>query len=77
MLVVCVAAHPDDIEIVTSGSLYKADIGKHPIMWLVVTDGGADPDEYNYESNASQGWIADPSIRRIWLKRDAEALLRA
>jgi LmbE family N-acetylglucosaminyl deacetylase len=77
-LVVCVAAHPDDIEIVTSGSLYKDDVGKHPMLWLVVTDGGADLDEYNYESNASQGWIAqDGQFDVAWEAPDGANLTRA
>jgi outer membrane protein assembly factor BamB len=77
-LVVCVAAHPDDIEIVTSGSLYKDDIGNHPIIWLVVTDGGADLDEYNYESNASQGWIAqDGQFNVSWEAPDGSSITRS
>ena len=77
-LVVCVAAHPEDIEIGTIGSLYKDDIGKHPIMWLVVTDGGADLDEYNYESNASQGWIAqDGQFRVTWEAPDGSNITRS
>jgi LmbE family N-acetylglucosaminyl deacetylase len=76
-LVVCVATHPEDIEIVTSGSLYKDDIGKHPIMWIIVTDGGADIDEYNYESNASQGWIAqDGQFNVTWEAPDGSYITR-
>lgn len=76
-LVVCVAAHPEDIEIATSGSLYKDDVGKHPIMWIVVTDGGADLDEYNYESNASQGWIAqDGQFDVTWEAPDGSNITR-
>jgi hypothetical protein len=77
-LVVCVAAHPEDIEIVTSGSLYKDDIGKQPIMWLVVTDGGSDLDEYNYESNVSQGWIAkDGQFDVTWEAPDGSNITRS
>jgi len=77
-LVVCVAAHPDDIEIATSGSLYKDAIGKHPMLWLVVTDGGADPDEYNYENNASRGWIAQDGQSDVtWEAPDGTNLTRS
>jgi parallel beta-helix repeat protein len=77
-LVVCVGAHPEDIDIGMSGALYKDDIGKHPIMWLVVTDGGADLDEYNYESNASQGWIAqDGQFNVTWEAPDGTNITRA
>ena len=55
-LVVYVGAHPDDIDIGMSGSLFKHDVGKHPILWIVATDGGADIDEYNYE--VGQGWVS-------------------
>ena len=57
-LVVYVGAHPDDIDIGMSGSLYKHDRGINPILWIVVTDGGADKDEYAYDSDASRNWVA-------------------
>jgi LmbE family N-acetylglucosaminyl deacetylase len=50
-LAVYIGAHPDDIDVGMSGSLYKFDLGKHPIMWVVVTDGGTDADEYNFDSS--------------------------
>ena len=76
-LVVCVGAHPDDIEIAISGSLYKNEIGKHPILWLVVTDGGADVDEYQYESNASRNWLAkDGQFTIVWKAPDGSNVTR-
>ena len=56
-LVVYIGAHPDDIDIGMSGSLYKHDVGIHPILWIVVTDGGADDTEYAYET--ARNWIAE------------------
>lgn len=56
-LVVYVAAHPDDIEIGMAGSLYKHDVGVHPILWIVLTDGGADSEEYLYDLD--RGWIQE------------------
>ena len=77
-LVVCVATHPDDIEIAASGSLFKSEIGAHPILWLVVTDGGADFDEYNYESNSGQGWIAqDGQFDVAWEAPDGSNITRS
>lgn len=64
-LTVYIGAHPDDIEIGMSGSLYKFDLGKHPIMWVVVTDGGADADEYNFDSRH-----CDPGSLQPWVKKD-------
>ena len=40
MLVVYIGAHPDDIDIGMSGSLFKFDVNNHPILWIVATDGG-------------------------------------
>ncbi len=62
-LAVYIGAHPDDIDIGMSGSLYEFDLGKHPLMWIVVTDGGADEVEYVYDS------AEDPGSGRPWLKR--------
>lgn len=76
-LVVCVGAHPEDIDIGISGSLYKHDIGKHPILWLVVTDGGADLDEYQYESNSSRNWLAkDGQVAIAWKAPDGSNVTR-
>jgi len=47
-------------------------------MWVVVTDGGADLDEYNYESNASQGWIAqDGQFNVTWEAPDGSNITRS
>ena len=48
-LVVYIGAHPDDIDIGMSGSLFKNDVDRHPILWIVVTDGGSDSKEYFFE----------------------------
>lgn len=67
-LVVYVGAHPDDIDIGMSGSLYKYDVNKHPIIWIVVTDGGADLGEYNFESNTTRAWInRDGTNSKDWV----------
>ncbi|BBL67877.1 PIG-L family deacetylase [Methanoculleus chikugoensis] len=58
-LAVYVGAHPDDIDIGMSGSLYKYDLNRHPILWIVVTDGGADRREYGLESDAARAWVKD------------------
>jgi hypothetical protein len=76
-LVVCVAAHPDDLEIGAFGALCKNEIGTHPVLWLVVTDGGADHDEYIYESNASRGWVAqDGQFNVTWEAPDGINITR-
>ncbi|MGV8174369.1 MAG: hypothetical protein ACP5OU_01555 [Methanothrix sp.] len=64
-LAVYIGAHPDDIDVGMSGSLYKFDLGKHPIMWVVVTDGGADADEYDFDSVHF-----DPGSLEPWVKKD-------
>jgi hypothetical protein len=56
-LVVYIGAHPDDIDLGMSGSLYKFDYGVHPIMWIVATEGGADSGEWQYDYN--HGWVAN------------------
>ena len=61
-LAVYIGAHPDDIDVGMSGSLLKSKLGRHPLMWIVVTDGGADEVEYAYES------ARDPKSGRPWLK---------
>ncbi len=77
-LVVCIGAHTDDIDIAISGTLYKNDIGKHPILWLIVTDGGADIDEYQYESNSSRNWIVnDGQFVIAWKAPDGSNVIRA
>src|SRR4030065_1557243 len=77
-LVVCISAHPDDIDIAISGTLYKNDLGKHPILWIVVADGGADIDEYQYESNSSRNWIvADGKYVTAWKAPDGSNVIRA
>jgi len=70
-LVVYVGAHPDDIDIGMSGSLYKYDVNNHPILWIVVTDGGADEAEYNYESAAGKSWVAQDAVyNKEWIAPD-------
>ncbi len=64
-LAIYIGAHPDDIDVGMSGSLYKYDLGNHPIMWVVVTDGGADADEYNFDSSHY-----DPGYLEPWVKKD-------
>jgi hypothetical protein len=77
-LVVCIGAHTDDIDIAISGTLYKSDIGKHPMLWIVVTDAGADIDEYQYESNSSRNWIAQDGLSVIaWKAPDGSKVIRA
>ena len=74
-LVVYIGAHPDDIDIGMSGSLYKYDVGIHPILWIVVTDGGADDDEYAYET--TNGWIAeDAQYDYVWIAPDGNEIHR-
>lgn len=76
-LVVCIGAHTDDIDIGISGTLYKNDIGKHPILWIVVTDAGADIDEYQYESNSSRNWVAqDDLFVTAWKAPDGSNVIR-
>ena len=76
-LIVCIGAHSDDIDIAISGALYKNDIGKHPILWIVVTDAGADIDEYQYESNSSRNWIAqDGLFVTAWKAPDGSNVIR-
>jgi hypothetical protein len=76
-LIVCIGAHPDDIDIAISGTLYKNDLGKHPILWIVVADGGADIDEYQYESNSSRNWITqDGKFVIAWKAPDGSNVIR-
>lgn len=74
-LAVYVGAHPDDIDIGISGSLYKHDLGRHPILWVVVTDGGADSLEYEREANC--GRIApDAQYDVPWVTPDNATIFR-
>jgi len=76
-LVVYIGAHPDDIDIGMSGSLFKYDVGKHPILWIVVTDGGADSGEYEYETNASRNWLVKDSQNNVsWKVPDGNTVNR-
>ena len=76
-LVVCIGAHPDDLDIAISGALYKNDVEKHPILWIIVTDGGADIDEYQYESNSSRNWFtADGLFVTPWKAPDGSNVIR-
>jgi hypothetical protein len=76
-LVVCIGAHTDDIDIAISGTLYKNDLGKHPILWLVVTDGAADIDEYQYETNSSRNWLTeDGKFVTAWKSPDGSNVIR-
>ena len=77
-LVVYVGAHPDDIDIGMSGSLYKHDVGKHPILWIVVTDGGADKGEYEYETADSRNWISEDEQTNLdWKTPDGGTVKRS
>ena len=76
-LVVYIGAHPDDIDIGMSGSLYKHDVNKHPILWIVVTDGGADDLEYYYESNPERGWVEQDALDNAeWTAPSGEKFYR-
>lgn len=77
-LVVCIGAHPDDIDIAISGTLYKDDLGKNPILWIVVTDGAADIDEYYYETDSSRNWLfPDGKFASAWASPDGSDAIRA
>lgn len=73
-LVVYIGAHPDDIDIGMSGSIYKFDVGIHPIMWVVVTDGGADTSEHKYDSDRE--WIKKDLNPKNWKAPDGSELTR-
>lgn len=75
VLVVCVGAHPDDIEVGVTGTLLKHYVGKNPIAWIVVTDGGADEKEYDYDS--SRNWVAKDAVNGTeWVAPDGETFTR-
>ena len=77
-LVVYIGAHPDDIDIGMSGSLYKHDVGIHPILWIVVTDGGADQEEYNYETADPKNWISEDGQTNLdWKTPDGGTVKRS
>jgi LmbE family N-acetylglucosaminyl deacetylase len=76
-LVVYIGAHPDDIDIGMSGSVYKFDVDKHPIMWVVVTDGGADRSEHAYDSDSERGWVKKDLNSKNWVAPDGSVILRA
>lgn len=74
-LAVYIGAHPDDIDIGMSGSLYKHDVGRHPILWIVVSDGGASSIEYAYE--IEKGWIAEDAQYDVeWKAPDGQIINR-
>ena len=80
-LAVYIGAHPDDIDIGMSGSLYSFDLGRHPLMWIVVTDGGSDEVEYAYESAKDQKsgrpWLKINDLKSIsWKAPDGSELAR-
>jgi hypothetical protein len=86
-LSVYVGAHPDDIDIGMSGTLFKNDAGIHPVLWIVTADGGADNLEYRYESSPLRTgtdvwgvWVTDPvSFRHLnypWKDPDGTAFTR-
>jgi len=83
-LAVYIGSHPDDIDVSMSGSLYKFDLGKHPIMWVVVTDGGADVDEYNfdsshYNSGSSKAWVKKGDLKHnvAWSSPQGNKIIRS
>lgn len=71
-LAVYIGAHPDDIDMGMSGSLFKyicrnRNLRNHPILWVVVTDGGGDSDEYKHETNILRRWVAaDGKKNLVW-----------
>jgi hypothetical protein len=75
--VVYVGAHPDDIDLGMSGSLFKFDVGKHPILWIVATDGGADSGEWQYDLN--HGWVSDDGKYDYywWKYPDSNSFIRS
>jgi len=76
-LAVYVGAHPDDIDIGMSGSLYKHDLNRHPILWIVVTDGGADWREYGLESEAARAWVKeDGTDSKNWVAPNGQIFNR-
>jgi len=76
-LVVYIGAHPDDIDIGMSGSLYKDNVNNHPILWIVVTDGGADEGEYYFDSDPVRGWIEQDGLYDVeWVAPDGSKFNR-
>lgn len=76
-LAVYVGTHPDDIDIGMSGSLYKHDFNRHPILWIVVTDGGADKHEYSLESAAARAWIKEDGVNsKNWVAPNGQIFNR-
>lgn len=73
-LSVYIGAHPDDIDIGMSGSLYKNDLNKHPILWIVATDGGADKEEYNYDT--FNGWVKQDAVCALWAAPNGDSVTR-
>ena len=79
-LAVYIGAHPDDIDIGMSGSIYKFDVNRHPIMWVVVTDGGADSLEYDHDSTSYDNgnpWIEPNQDSNIWTTPNGNIINRA
>jgi len=74
-LVVYIGAHPDDIDIGMSGSLYKYDAQIHPILWIVATDGGGDDGEYTFES--SRKWLTADGFYNFSVPYNTPATLSA
>ena len=80
-LAVYIGAHPDDIDMGMSGCLYRFDLGRHPLMWIVVTDGGADEVEYIFDSaeDAKSGrpWLKSNDLKSVrWSAPDGGELTR-
>ncbi len=48
-LAVYIAAHPDDWDIEWGGQIIKNDVGRHPILLIIVTDGAADFSNHNWD----------------------------
>lgn len=74
VLAVYIGAHPDDIELGMGGSLFKNDLNKHPILWIVATDGGADSKEYDYES--LMGWVKNDGAGALWAAPNGDLFFR-
>jgi hypothetical protein len=53
-----------------SGSLFKYDVGRNPVLWIVLTDGGGYDEEFDYD--LEKGWIEDDGEWNsyVWISPD-------
>jgi hypothetical protein len=79
-LAVYITCHPDDLDIAMAGSMWDLDLNVHPVLILLVTDGGLDNSELGWEtSTGSLGrpWYADDGSQTTqWLAPDGTSYLR-